>query len=66
LDCIEKLRDFICNCGSSHDDLKIMDFEELPELEKFEFDWYDKDKDFILYCEVCKTYTQLYSDSIDF
>jgi hypothetical protein len=62
LDCIEKLRDFICSCGSSHDDLKIKDFEELPESEKFEFDYYDKDKDYLLYCEKCIVYRLVESD----
>jgi hypothetical protein len=56
LNCIEKLRNFSCSCGSSHDDLKIMDFEELPEDEKFNFDYYESDKDFIVFCEKCLVY----------
>jgi hypothetical protein len=65
LDCIEKLRGFTCSCGSSHNDLKIKDFEELPELEKFEFDYYDKDKDYLLHCEKCNVYHILETETYD-
>lgn len=35
---------------------KIIEFEELPEHEKNNFDYYDKEKDYLLYCTKCKIY----------
>jgi hypothetical protein len=64
LNCIEKLKEFKCSCGSSHADLKIKEFGELPESKKSEFDWYDSNKDFILYCETCETFNHIYTDTI--
>ncbi len=38
---------------------KIIEFEQLPENEKFNFHWYEKDKHFLIYCEPCKVYKLL-------
>lgn len=41
---------------------KIIEFKELPEYEKFNFDSYEKEKDFIVYCEKCETFIHLNSE----
>lgn len=57
MNCIENLR-------LHHSDVcepciwngKIIEFEELPEEQKFEFCDYDKDSDFLLHCKKCQVY----------
>jgi hypothetical protein len=43
---------------------KIIEFGELPEHEKLNFDFYEKAKDFIVYCQKCEDYHFLASDVI--
>ena len=40
----------------------IIEFEQLPEHLKYEVNYYDKDKDFILYCEGCQVYKLIEGD----
>jgi hypothetical protein len=57
MNCIEKLRIYHreeCEACIWHG--QIIEFEQLPEDLKYEADYYDKDKDFLLYCEPCKEY----------
>ena len=35
---------------------KIIEYEELPEDEKYNFDDYDKEKDYLLHCKKCNVY----------
>jgi hypothetical protein len=35
---------------------KILEFEQLPEELKWEADYYDKDRDLLIYCERCNFY----------
>ena len=37
----------------------IIEFEDLPEEQKFNFDWYEKEKHIPLYCQKCKIYNLL-------
>ncbi|OLY94411.1 hypothetical protein SAMN05444008_10110 [Cnuella takakiae] len=54
MNCIEKLMHLECEpCVLNS---KIIEFEQLPESEKYNFDYYDKVKDFLLYCEKCNVY----------
>lgn len=34
----------------------IVEFEELPEEQKFNFNWYEKDKHILIYCRQSCTY----------
>lgn len=57
--CIEKLRDLDKNNWECEDCVinnKIIEFYELPKELKSEFDYYDKDKDYLLYCDRCDHY----------
>jgi hypothetical protein len=60
MNCIEKLHDLQKDCEPCT--AKIIEFEELPENEKFNYDYYDKDRDFIVYCETCQLYQILITD----
>jgi hypothetical protein len=63
VNCIEKLDVYLRGeCEPCIRNGKIIEFEELPEHLKYEVDYYDKDKDFILYCEPCKVYKLLEGD----
>lgn len=35
---------------------EIIEFHELPEREKYNFDYYEKNKHFLLYCKKCDSY----------
>jgi hypothetical protein len=61
MNCIEKLHKLHKACEPNV--AKIIEFGELPEHENLNFDYYDKDKDFIVYCEKCETYKHLDSDN---
>ena len=54
MNCIEKLLHLACEPCVVH--AKIIEFNELPEEEKYNFDYYDKDKDYLLYCKKCNYY----------
>jgi hypothetical protein len=57
MSCIEALKERECEpCRMNS---LIIEFEELPEEEKFNFDWYEKKKHILLYCQKCKVYNLL-------
>jgi len=37
----------------------ILEFHELPEEEKYNFDWFEKEKHILLFCKECKIYKLL-------
>jgi hypothetical protein len=59
---IEALNEQLERCDPCIVNAFILDFHELPEEQKFNFDYYDKDKHFILYCKKCKVYKLLPED----
>jgi hypothetical protein len=54
--CIEALRQQLESCITCRLNSIIIEFEQLPEHEKMNFDYYDKEKYFLIYCEPCKIY----------
>jgi hypothetical protein len=54
MNCIEKLHGLYKQCEPCV--AKVIEFEKLPEELKYEADYYDKDKDFLIYCEKCEFY----------
>jgi hypothetical protein len=62
MNCIEKLRLLSKECEPCVVKAKIIEFEQLPEYLKFDADYYDKDKDFILFCEPCQVYKLIEGD----
>lgn len=63
MNCIEKLYTLHRACEPCV--AKIIEFKDLPEHEKFNFDSYEKERDFIVYCERCDTYKHLNSENND-
>ncbi len=60
MNCIEKLYEIHKECFPCKG--KIIEFEQLPEYEKYNFDSYDKKNDFIVYCEKCEFHLHLNTD----
>ena len=56
MNCIEALNEQLRVCESCRLNSVILEFEELAENEKVNFDWYEKEKHFIIYCEPCRVY----------
>lgn len=56
MNCIEALNKQCQVCEPCIINSFIIEFEELPELEKPNFDWYEKEKHFLLKCEECNIY----------
>lgn len=54
MNCIEKLHLLHRACETCT--AKIIEFEQLPEHEKFNYDYYDKGKDFLIACEKCQEF----------
>ncbi len=54
--CFENLQAYLKECEPCRMNSFIIEFEQLPEKEKQYFDYYDKDKDLILYCTKCNIY----------
>jgi hypothetical protein len=61
MNCIEKLHALHRACEPCV--ARIIEFRQLPEHEKQNFDSYEKDKDYILHCEKCETFIHLMSDA---
>lgn len=53
---MEALNEQLKKCEPCRVHSFIIEFEELPEHEKPNFDYYDKNEHFILYCKLCKIY----------
>lgn len=56
MNCIEALNEQVIKCKPCRLNSFIIEFEELPEEEKPKFDYYEKDKHFIIYCKHCNFY----------
>jgi hypothetical protein len=56
MNCIEALHEQVRECEPCIRKSQIIEFHELPEREKFNFDYYEKDKHFLLYCKKCDFY----------
>lgn len=59
MNAIEALKEQCRVCEPCILNAKIIEFEQLPEHEKLNFDWYEKNKHFIIYCEPCRVYKLL-------
>jgi len=59
MNCIEALNAHLKACEPCKINAVIIEFEELPEEQKFNFDYYEKDKHFLLYCKHCDYYKLL-------
>ena len=59
MSCIEALKERLNECEPCRINSFIIEFEELPEEEKSNFDWYEKEKHILLYCQECKVYKLL-------
>jgi|GEM_PF-4042337 len=63
MNCIEKLKEYTENvCEPCYWNAQIIEFKQLPEHEKYNYDYYDKDKDFLIYCKKCEVYKLIFSD----
>jgi hypothetical protein len=59
MNCIEALQEQLEQCSPCRMKSKIIEFEELPISERMNFDYYDNDKHFIIYCTKCEVYKLL-------
>jgi hypothetical protein len=59
MNCIEALEYRIKECEPCRINSLIIEFEVLPEEEKINFDWYQKEKHILLYCQKCNLYKLL-------
>ncbi len=55
----DALLEYLSTCERCRQESEIIEFEDLPEAEKAIFNFYDKNKHFLLHCERCKTYNIL-------
>ena len=56
MNCIEALTQQCKVCEPCRMNSLIVEFDDLPEDEKYNFDWYEKNKHILLYCKTCDTY----------
>ncbi|GAB2817663.1 hypothetical protein GCM10027043_18110 [Ferruginibacter profundus] len=56
---IEALKEQCKVCEPCILNAQIIEFEQLPEDEKFNFDWYEKDKHYLIHCLKCSVYNIL-------
>ena len=59
MNCIEALNEQCRVCKPCRINSFIVEFEELPEKEKYNFDWYEKQKHMIMFCKECFIYNLL-------
>ena len=59
MNCIETLIEQCRVCELCRLNSVILEFHELPENEKYNFDWYEKDNHYLIHCQVCKIYKLL-------
>ena len=62
MNCVEALNHHLKQCERCILKAFILEFEELPEEQKFNFDYYEKDKHFIIHCKECNIYKTLPED----
>lgn len=64
MNCIEKLQVYLKEeCEPCIWYGEIIEFEELPEELKYEVDYYEKDKDYLIYCKRCQVYKLIPGDN---
>ena len=63
MNCIEKLHALHMACEPCVG--IIIEFAELPEKEKFHFDDYEKNRDFLIACEKCKEFKIIKGESYE-
>ena len=56
MNCIEALKEQFKVCERCRLNSFILDFIELPENEKYNIDWYEKEKHIITFCKECNVY----------
>lgn len=56
MNAIEALNEQCRVCEPCRLNAKIIEFEQLPEHEKFNFDWYEKGKHYLIFCNQCNFY----------
>lgn len=65
MNCIEALNNHVkSNCEACIVNALIIEFKDLPEERKPEFDYYDKNEHFLLYCHKCQVY-KILPDPVD-
>lgn len=60
MNCIERLSVFTRFCYPCQ--AKIIEFDDLPEAEKYRFDYYDKEIDYLICCVQCENFMLIPSD----
>lgn len=56
MNCIEALAHQLRKCEPCKLNSFIIEFDELPEDQRVNFDFYDKSEHFLLHCKLCDTY----------
>lgn len=56
MNCIEALSQHLKKCQPCKLNSFIIEFEELPDEEKVNFDYYDKNEHFLIHCKACEVY----------
>jgi hypothetical protein len=59
MNAIEALNEQCRVCEPCRMNAIIIKYEQLPEHEKFNFDWYEEDKHYLIYCQPCNLYMLL-------
>ena len=59
MNCIEALNEQCRVCEPCRINSFIIEFEELPEKEKNNFDWYQKEQHILICCKKCDFYQLL-------
>ena len=62
MNCIENLKAHLRECEPCIKEAFIIEFEELPEEKKYDFDDYNKEQDYLLYCKKCSIYKLIPTD----
>lgn len=56
MNCFEALNEILINQPSAFKHLYIVDFDELPDIEQPNFDYYEKDKHLLICCTKTREY----------
>lgn len=56
MNCMEALAAQLIACEPCRQNAFIIEFAQLPEHEKYNFDWYDKNEHFLIHCKKCEVY----------
>lgn len=61
---MEALSQHLKKCEACVYNAKVIEFEDLPEDRKYDFDFYDWEQHILLYCQPCKVY-KILPDPLD-